>query len=122
MRITALALIVSLFTLATGNASAQTNIEWHNVASSIPLGSKVKVQMLDGKRVSGTLVGVNDTSVQVKRNARRPEAATIVAFDQISNLEKDNGGGMSWGKAIGIGLGVGVGAILTVFVIALQLD
>ena len=31
-------------------------------------------------------------------------------------------GGMSWAKALGIGLGGGVGAILTVFLIALQLE
>jgi hypothetical protein len=122
MRIVTVALIVSLFTLSTGNAFAQNEIEWHKVASSIPLGSKVKVQMLDGKRVGGTLVRVDDTSVQIKRNVRRPEAAAVIAFDRISNLEKDNGGGMSWAKALGIGLGVGIGSILTVFVIALQLD
>lgn len=134
MRITALALIVSLLTLSVENAFAspaeaataakvgQSNIEWQKVASAIPLGSKVKVQLLDGKRVSGTIVGVDSTSLQVKRNARRPEPATVIAFDDISNLAKDNGGGMSWGKAVGIGLGVGVGAIVTIFVIALQLD
>jgi hypothetical protein len=122
MRITAIALIVALFTLFTGNALAQENVDWHKVASAIPLGSRVKVQMLDGKRISGTLVSVDNTSLQVKRNARRPEAASVIAFDRISNIEKDNGGGMSWGKAVGIGLGVGAGAILTIFVIALQLD
>ena len=65
---------------------------------------------------------VDDRSLQVKRNARRPEAAKVIAFDRISNIEKDNGGGMTWAKALGIGLGVGAGAILTIFVIALQLD
>jgi hypothetical protein len=122
MRITALALIVSLFTLSAGNAFAGQDVDWHNVATSIALGSKVKVQTLDGKRIGGTLVGVDATSLQIKRNARRPEPATVVAFANISNLEKDNGGGMTWGKALGIGLGVGAGAIVTIFVIALQLD
>ena len=122
MRITALALVVALFMLSVGNVSAQEAVQWHAVASAIPLGSKVKIQMLDGKRVGGTLVRVDGTSVQIKRNARRPEAATVIALDQISNLAKDTGGGMSWGKAVGIGLGVGAGAILTIFVIALQLD
>ncbi len=122
MRITSLALIISLFSVTASHAFAQETVEWRNVAEAIPLGTKVKVQTLDGKRVSGTLVRVDDRSLQVKRYARRPEAATVIAFDRISNIETDNGGGMTWTKALGIGLGVGAGAIFTIFVIALQLD
>ena len=122
MRITSLALIISLMSLTTSNAFAQDGVEWRNVAEAVPLGTKVKVQTLDGKRVSGTLVRVDDRSLQVKRSARRPEAAAVIAFDRISNIEKDNGGATTWAKALGIGLGVGAGAIITIFVIALQLD
>ena len=122
MRITALALIISLFPYTAANAFAQEPVEWHNVAAAVPLGSKVKVQTLDGKRVSGTLVRVDDRAVQIKRSARRPEAAIVIAFDRISNIEKDNGGATTWVKALGIGLGVGVGAIVTIVVVALQLD
>ena len=122
MRITSLALIISLLSVTASNAFAQETVEWRDVAEAIPLGTKVKVQTLDGKRVSGTLVRVDDRSLQVKRYARRPEAATVIAFDRISNIETDNGGGMTWAKALGIGLGVGAGAMLTIFVIALQLD
>jgi hypothetical protein len=122
MRITSLALIISLMSLTASNAFAQDRVEWRNVAEAVPLGTKVKVQTLDGKRVSGTLVRVDDRSLQVKRSARRPEAAAVIAFDRISNIEKDNGGGTTWAKALGIGLGVGAGAIITIFVIALQLD
>jgi hypothetical protein len=78
--------------------------------------------MADGTRVSGTLMRVDDTSILVKRNARVPEPALTVPFDRVANLERDHGGGFSWGKAVGIGLGGGVGAILTMLVIALQID
>lgn len=134
MRITALALIVSLFSLSASDAFAlstvaataakvdQEHLQWQKVAEAIPLGTKVKVQTLDGKRVSGTLLSVNDKSVQVKRHTRRPEAAVTVRFDNISNLERDSGGGMNWAKALGIGIGAGAGVFLTIFVIALQLD
>ena len=122
MRITSLALIVSLFSVTASNAFGQEPVVWRDVAEAIPLGTKVKVQTLDGKRVAGTLVRVEERALQVKRDARRPEAATVVAFDQISNIQKVNGGGMTWAKAVGVGLGVGAGAILTIFVIALQLD
>jgi hypothetical protein len=122
MRITSLALIISLFSLTAANAFAQDTVEWRKVAEAVPLGTKVKVQTLEGKRVSGTLVRVDDRSLQVKRSSRLPEAATVITFDRISNIEKDNGGGTTWAKALGIGLGVGAGAIITIFVIALQLD
>jgi len=122
MRTTALALIISLLSLTPSLAFAQDSVVWRDVVEAIPLGTKVKVQTLDGDRVTGTLVRVDDRSLQIKRHTRRPEAATVVAFDRISNIEKDTGGGMMWAKALGIGLGVGAGAILTIFVIALQLD
>jgi hypothetical protein len=122
MKTTAIVLIVSFFTLSASHAFAQDSLQWRKVAESIPLGTKVKVQTLDGKRVNGTLLSVDGTSVQVKRNTRRPEPAVSVAFASISNMERDTGGGMSWGKAVGIGLGAGAGVILTIFIIALQLD
>ena len=56
-----IALIVSLFTLTAGHAFAQEAQQWRKVADAIPLGSKVKIQTLEGKRVSGTLMRVDDT-------------------------------------------------------------
>ena len=122
MRVIAIALVVSLFTLSASNAFAQESIEWRKVAEAIPLGSKVKVHTLDGKRISGTLVRVDDTAVMLKRNARMPEPAVTVAYDRVANLERDHGNTTNWAKAVGIGLGAGVGVFLTMFAIALQLD
>jgi hypothetical protein len=122
MKTTAIALIVSLFTLTGSSAFAQENLQWRKVAEATPLGTKVKVQTLDGKRVNGTLLSVDEKSIQVKRNARRPEPAVTVTVDNISNMERDTGGGVGWAKALGIGLGAGVGVFLTIFIIALQLD
>jgi hypothetical protein len=122
MRTTALALIISLFALAVSPASAQDAPQWRKVADATPLGSKVRIQRLDGSRVSGTLMRVDDVMLTLKRNTRLPEAPITVTFDQIANIEREHGGGMGWGKAIGMGLGAGAGAILTILVIALQLD
>ena len=121
MRVITFVLIASLIGLS-GNAFAQESTDWHKVADAIPLGTKVKVQTLDGKRVTGTLMRVDDTAVMVKRNTRSPEAAATVTYDRITNIERDNGGGMSWAKALGIGLAAGTSAILTLFIIALQID
>ena len=123
MRSIAIALIVSMFTVTSANAFAQEAGTWRKVAESIPVGSKVKIQLTDGKRVGGTLMRVDDTGVLVKKDTRVPESAITVTYDQIGNLERNHsGGGMSWGKAIGLGIGAGAGAILTILVIALQLD
>jgi hypothetical protein len=120
MKTVCIALILSL--LAVGAAHAQEGDDWHHVANAIPLGSRVKIQTLDGKRMSGTLMRVDGESVSIKRNARMPEAAVTVAFDRISNLERDHGGGVSLIKAIAAGAGVGAGVILTLIVFAMQLD
>ena len=119
MRTIAIALIVSLFTVTT--AWSQDAATWRKVADAIPLGSKVKVQRVDGTRVSGTLMRADDTGVMVKKNTRLPEPAVIVSYDRIENIELDHGG-MNWGKAIGFGVAAGAGAILTILAIALQLD
>ena len=128
MRITALALVMSLafgawdLGLGTwGTVHAQEASSWRKVAESVPLGSKVKVQTFEGKRVSGTLMRVDETGVMIKKNTRMPEAGVLVTYDAIANIERDKGG-MSWAKVIGIGLVAGAGAILTVFVIALSMD
>ena len=121
MRAISIALVVSLFTLTAGHAFAQEAQQWRKVADAIPLGSKVKIQTLDGKRVSGTLMRVDDTAVTIKKHTRLPEAPVSVSYDRIANIERE-GGGMGWGKAIGMGVGAGAAAILTIFLIALQLD
>jgi hypothetical protein len=109
-------------TLSAPNAFAQETEDWQRVAAAIPLGSKVRIQRLDGSRVNGTLMRVDDSTLLLKRSTRLPEPPMEVTFAKIANLERDHGGGMSWAKAIGVGIGAGVGAILTIFVIALQYD
>ena len=120
MRTIAIGLIVTLLTATGGFAQeAQT---WRKVAEAIPLGTKVSVQTLDGRKVKGTLIRVDDTSSVVKKNSRIPEAPVPVTFEQTANIERQNGGGMGWAKAIGFGVGAGAAAILTIMAIAFQLD
>lgn len=124
MRVIATVLILSMLSIGASEALAQQSesSSWRQVAEAIPLGSKVKVQLTDGKRVSGTLMRVDGAAVLVKRNTRRPEPAVAVAFDQMSRLERDHGNGTNVGKAIAIGLAAGAGVILGLFVLALQFD
>lgn len=125
MRPTALALVVSIFALCASNALAQQNeaAAWRDVAQVIPLGTKVKVQTTDGKRISGTLMRVDGDGIMLKRNTRRPEPAQSVAFADMSKLERDKGGnGTNIAKAAGVGLAVGAGVFVSMILIALQLD
>jgi hypothetical protein len=120
MRFVAIVIIASLF--ASSSAFAQEADAWRKVAESIPLGSKVKVQTYEGKRIHGTLMRVDGNHILVKRNTRRPEPALTVMFDDMSKLERDQNGGSNLAKAAVIGLATGAGVIFSLFLIALQFD
>ncbi len=122
MRATVIALLVSLVTIGADSVLAQESADWRRVADAIPLGSKIKVQKADGERITGTLMRVDSNAMLVKRNARRPEPAIAVSFDQVGSVERSKEGGFSIGKAIAIGAGAGAGAMLTIIMFALQLD
>jgi hypothetical protein len=85
------------------------------MATAMPVGSRVKAQTNSGARVSGTLMSVTDEAVIIKKKTRLPEPAVTVSFAELARLEMQTGEGMSAGKVIGIGLAAGAGAILTLF-------
>ena len=125
MRFITIVLITSLFSVGTPNAEAQEveTTAWRQVAESIPLGSKVKVLTVEGRRVSGTLMRVDGTALMLKRNTRRPEGAMTIAFSDVSKLERDQPGGAAHiAKAIGVGLAAGAGVFFSLVLIAMQLD
>jgi hypothetical protein len=122
MRLTALVLMLSIFALGADEAIAQEATAWRQVAEAIPLGSKVRVQTTDGRRLTGTLMRVDDTGVLVKKTTRLPEPAATVAYADLSRLERDHGNGVNIGKAIAIGLASGAGVIVGLILFAMQLD
>jgi hypothetical protein len=128
-RFTSLGVIVTLI-LAAPLAWAQQplgrdaeTLALRQLAAGIPTGTRVKVRTSDGRRLTATLMAVDDRQVIVKRHSRVPEPAVSIAFADLADLHRDEGGGgFSVGKAIGIGLAAGVGAILTMFAIAVSID
>ena len=92
------------------------------LAAGIPLGSRIKVQTRDGRRLNATLMAVNESDMVVKRESRIPEPAVSIQYAELARLQLRTSSGFSLGKAIGIGLAAGVGAILTLFAIAVSLD
>jgi hypothetical protein len=103
----------------TGDAEAAA---FKQLAAGIPLGSRVKLQSREGRRLTATLMAVTDDAIIVKRESRVPEPALTVAFADLTRLHLDERSGFSLGKAVGVGLAAGAGAILTLFAIALSLD
>lgn len=95
---------------------------FRQLAAAIPLGSRIKVQSRDGRRLTATLMAVTDEAIVVKRESRVPEPAVNIPFAELTRLRLEERSGFSIGKAIGIGLAAGVGAILTLFAIAVSLD
>ena len=95
---------------------------FHQLAAAVPLGSRVKVRTTDGRRLTATLMGVDDQQIVVKRLSRVPEPAVAIAYSDLSELRREERGSFSAAKAIGIGLAAGVGAILTLFAIAVTID
>ena len=125
MRSIALALVVAILAFGATGASAQQSeaTAWRQVAEAIPLGSRVKVQMTNGKRLNGTLMRVDGNAVMIKRNTRNPEPAVVVPFDQVSALEREQkGDGMNFGKAIAISVATGAGLVLSMILFAMQFD
>ena len=129
MRTTALVIMVTILSGGLSEALAaqsQAPVEaaaWRDVAHAIPLGSRVKAQTVEGRRITGTLMQVTDGAVLVKRNTRLPEPAVAIAFADLSRLERDHGnGGINIAKAVAIAVGAGAGVVFTIFMIALQLD
>ena len=95
---------------------------YKQMAAGIPVGARIKVQTNDGRRLTATLMAVQDEAILVTRESRVPEPAVSIAFDRITRLQLEEKSGFSLGKAIGIGLAAGVGAILTLFAIAVAID
>lgn len=122
MKTTTIALIVALITLTAHGALAQEANDWHQVAAAVPLGSRIKVQTIDGRRVSGTLMRVDSNELLVKRNTRYPKPAVAVAFADVARIERHKEGGFNVAKAIAIGVASGAGAMVTLILFAMQID
>ena len=79
----------------------------------IPVGSRVKIALADGKRLRGVLMLVEGDVLVVRERKRRPEPPLRIPLANVADVELDqNGGGVA--RAVAIGAGVGAGAALAV--------
>lgn len=129
MRVTALAVVLWMAVAPAAAAAAQRQATpaeeveaLQQMAAAIPLGSRVRVQVRGQRRMTATLMAVTADAVVVKREARVPEPAVTIRFEEIARLQRDEGRGVSIARAIGVGVAAGAGAILTMIAIAMSLD
>jgi len=122
-------LVIVFVLLAEPSAAAQKEMApvdqvraLRSMAGGIPLGSRVTLQVREGRRMTATLMQVTDDAIVVQRVSRVPEAPVTVRFDELARLQREDKGGFTVGKAMGIGLAAGAGAILTLFAIMFSLS
>jgi hypothetical protein len=84
----------------------------------LPIGSRVRVGLIGGTRINGTLMKADDREIVVQPRTRIPEPPLRIAMDRIVAVELDRNGS-NVGKTIGIGFGAGAGGALAVFLILL---
>jgi hypothetical protein len=91
-------------------ATAQTQLDpevWRRMAERIEPGSRVKIRIRGGDRMTATLVQAGEHELLLQRSARTPVVIQRVPYDAIVSLEKDPGGGVGIGKSILIGVSGG---------------
>ncbi|MGE5815219.1 MAG: hypothetical protein ACM36C_12080 [Acidobacteriota bacterium] len=80
-------------------------------AGKIPAGSRVTMELMDGKRFKAVLLAVQDGQVVVQKRTRLPEPALRLDPAQVAYLELD-GPREGMGKMLAIGAAIGTGVTL----------
>jgi hypothetical protein len=82
----------------------------------LPVGTRIRVHMMDGRRQRGTLMDATAEQIVIQPRTRIPEPAMQIPLDRVIAVDVETGNG-SVGKAIGIGIAAGAGAILGVMML-----
>ena len=97
--------------LAVNPVAAQQAVEadvWRTFAQQLEVGSRIKVRLAEGERLSATLVQAAPDRLLVQPVTRVPVPVQAVAYDRIVSIERDDRKGTSAAKAAAIGVGSGV--------------
>lgn len=105
----------------SARATPERNVEQlRRYVSALPVGSAVKVRLLNGKRLRGTLMMVDAEGVTVRPKTRIPEPEREIAFEALDFMELETGG-EGRGTAVLIGVGSAVATFLSLWVAAFAL-
>jgi len=84
--------------------------------AQLPVGSRVRVGMTGGDRISGTLMKRDDREIVIQPRTRIPEPPRQIALDRVVSVELETANG-NVGKALGAGFAGGVLGTLSVFLV-----
>ena len=107
---------IPIQTQARPAVTADTEV-WRRFASQLPVGSRVRVELIDGTRVTGTLMVVEDEALIVKPKTRLPEPARRLPFTDIGSIEPQRNG-IGVANAVLIGVVTGAASFFGLFILA----
>ena len=115
----AIAMIISLaLSPAAAQGTADADV-WRTFAEQLDVGARIRVRLVDGERVTATLVQAAPDQLLLQPITRQPVPVQRVRYDQIVSIERDEQRGVSAAKAAAIGVASGVGAFFGVMLIFL---
>jgi len=91
--------------------------DWRRYITNLPAGTTLTLDLADGVRVTGIILGVEQDVVLVQPRTRLPSPVRRIAFDTIVALTPESRGGLNAGSAIAIGAATGTAAFIALFVI-----
>lgn len=82
------------------------------MAAGLPIGSRIKVELRSGSRLTGWLMTRDGETLVIKRDAAKAGPALAIRVDEIRRLERDDRRGLDVARAIGAGAAGGAAAML----------
>lgn len=73
----------------------------------LPIGTNVRMQLDDGAKVKGLLMGIADGHALIKVRTRIPEPPVRIDLSRVADADVVQGNNFAKGMAIGVAVGVG---------------
>jgi hypothetical protein len=82
----------------------------------LPIGGRVRVALVDGHKITGTLMKADATGIVVQPKTRIPEPPLSLAADRVAAVELETSN-TNVGKTVAIGVVSGAGGVIAGFLI-----
>ena len=113
------AIVIALVVLQPLAATAQpqnTAAVWRTFAANLDVGTRISVRLLDGRRITATLVQAAPEALLVQPRTRVAVPVQPIPYETIASIERD-AHGMSAGKAALIGVASGAASFFGILLI-----
>jgi hypothetical protein len=100
------------------SAQADTAAVWRTFASNLEVGARITVRLLDGGRVSATLVQAAPEGLLIQPRTRATVPVQSVPYERVASIERDSPG-LSAGRAALIGVAAGAAAFFGIMLIVI---